>query len=241
MTRPVLFGQNYKYSMSEQRLHQPTQFPETTTEFTLEGPAGLLECVSDVPEEEVKQPAYVVICHPHPQHAGTMRNKVVTILERSLRELGLATIRFNFRGVGDSEGEYDEGHGEFQDLLAVNAWARQCLPDHELWLAGFSFGSWISARAAQTLEPRQLISIAPPVERLGFENIQVPGCHWLIIQGEDDDVVNAQAVRDWAEDIDPAPQLLVMPDAGHFFHRRLMDLRGLLKNKLKEHLPIPIQ
>ena len=168
-----------------------------------------------------------------------MRNKVVTILERSLRELGLATVRFNYRGVGESQGSYGEGEGELQDLLAVNQWARQCLPDEELWLAGFSFGSWITARAAQTLNPRQLISIAPPVQRMAFKVAHIPGCHWLVIQGEDDDVVDAQAVRDWAAGIDPAPQLLVMPNAGHFFHRRLMDLRGLLKNTLREHLPTP--
>lgn len=225
--------------MTDSSNHQPTSFPETSTEFTLDGPAGLLECIADVPEEEIRQPAYAVICHPHPQHSGTMRNKVVTILERSLRELGLSTVRFNFRGVGNSEGEYGEGDGELQDLLAVNEWARNCLPDHELWLAGFSFGSWITTRAARTLEPRQLISIAPPIQRMEFEAVHIPGCHWLIIQGEDDDVVEAQAVRDWAEGIDPAPQLLVMPEAGHFFHRRLMDLRGLLKNTLREHLPAP--
>lgn len=225
--------------MSDSINHQPDRFPETSTEFTVDGPAGLLECIADVPEADIRQPAYAIICHPHPQHAGTMHNKVVTILERSLRELGLSTVRFNFRGVGGSQGEYGEGDGELQDLLAVNEWARNCLPDHELWLAGFSFGSWITTRAAHTLEPRQLISIAPPVQRMEFEAVHIPGCHWLIIQGEDDDVVEAQAVRDWAEDIDPAPQLLVMPEAGHFFHRRLMDLRGLLKNTLREHLPAP--
>ncbi len=226
--------------MTDQIQHQPEAFPDNTTEFTLDGAAGLLECIADVPEAELRQPAYAIICHPHPQHGGTMRNKVVTILERSLRELGLSTVRFNFRGAGESQGEYANGQGELQDLLAVNDWARQCLPDHELWLAGFSFGSWITARAAQTLEPRQLISIAPPVQRMEFETAYIPGCDWLIIQGEDDDVVDAQAVREWAAGIEPAPQLLVMPDAGHFFHRRLMDLRGLLKNTLRENLPAPI-
>jgi len=225
--------------MTDHSPHQPKTFPDSTTEFTLDGASGLLECIADVPEAGIKQPAYVVICHPHPQHGGTMRNKVVTILERSLRELGLATVRFNFRGVGDSQGDYDNGEGELQDLLAVNDWARSCLPDYELWLAGFSFGSWVTTRAAQTLQPRQLISIAPPVQRMEFETMGVLGCHWLIIQGEDDDIVDAHAVREWAEAIDPTPQLLVMPEAGHFFHRRLMDLRGLLKNTLREHLPTP--
>lgn len=223
--------------MTQTTPSQPTAFPAAASEVFLEGPAGRLEALTDVPEEQVAQPAYAIICHPHPQHSGTMHNKVVTILERSLRELGLCTIRFNFRGVGESEGEYAEGDGELQDLLAVAEWAAQCLPGKELWLAGFSFGSWITTRGAASLEPRQLISIAPPVQRMEFSHHHAPGCHWLVIQGEDDDIVDANAVRDWADDIEPPPQLLVMPDAGHFFHRRLMDLRGLLKNTLREHLP----
>ena len=225
--------------MTQSKLHQPSRFPATSAEIFLEGPTGRLEALTDIPSESAQQPAYAIICHPHPQHSGTMRNKVVTILERSLRELGLHTIRFNFRGVGESEGEYAEGEGELQDLLAVAEWANQCFPDQECWLAGFSFGSWITARGATVLQPRQLISIAPPVQRMDFSNHNSPGCHWLIIQGEDDDLVDANGVRSWAEAIKPAPQLLVMPDAGHFFHRRLMDLRGLLKNTLREHLPAP--
>ncbi len=214
-------------------------FPAQAAELSVAGPAGALECLVDYPPAEQQQPALVIICHPHPQHGGTMRNKVVTILERALRELGLVTVRFNFRGVGESEGSFDNGEGELQDLLTVAAWARAGHPDKELWLAGFSFGAWVSCRAANILEPRVLISIAPPVGRMPFTELQVPGCHWLIIQGEDDDVVDANDVRNWAEQLQPAPQLLVMPQAGHFFHRRLMDLRGLLKNTLREHLPAP--
>ncbi len=219
---------------------QPTSaFPEAPAELAVTGPAGLLECLVDFPEADQAQPALAIICHPHPQHGGTMRNKVVTILERALRELGLVTVRFNYRGVGDSAGEYAQGEGELQDLLAIAEWARLANPDKELWLAGFSFGAGISIRAATALQPRQLISIAPPVGRMVCSDMQVPGCHWLIVQGEDDDVVNAVEVKSWAEALDPAPQLLIMPQAGHFFHRRLMDLRGLLKNSLREHLPVP--
>lgn len=221
-------------------IQHPEHFPDAPARVYLNGPAGRLECLTDVPTEVTPQPAVAVICHPHPEHGGTMRNKVVTILERSLRELGLRTVRFNFRGVGESEGTHDEGRGELDDLNAVIEWTRKVCPDNELWLGGFSFGSGIAAQAAMTHAPRQLISIAPPVERMDLGSIQIPGCHWLVIQGDEDDVVSPQAVYDWVAGADPKPELIVMKHAGHFFHRRLMDLRGLLKNCLRDHLPLPL-
>ena len=224
--------------MSEaEPIQYPESFPGEDTAVYLRGPAGRLEALVDVPTEVPAQPVVAIICHPHPQHGGTMRNKVVTIVERSLRELGLRTVRFNFRGVGESAGEFDDGRGELDDLLAVVDWVRRTRPDDEIWLAGFSFGSAIAARAAMQVAPRQLISIAPPVERADFSDIHVPGCHWLVVQGDEDDVVSPQAVYDWVADTEPKPELIVMKKAGHFFHRRLMDLRGLLKNSLRDHLP----
>ena len=213
------------------------EFPASRQEFFLRGPAGKLECVADVPDPTDECPATIVICHPHPVHGGTMHNKVITIIERSMRELGLRTIRFNFRGAGESEGEYDEGYGETDDLFAVTEWVRRTRPDDELWLAGFSFGSYISLRAAQNLKLGQLISIAPAVDRYEFSSIQHPGCPWLVVQGDEDEVVNFEDVTHWIETLDPQPDYLVMEQAGHFFHRRLMDLRGLLKNGVCQNLP----
>ncbi|MCW8925773.1 MAG: alpha/beta hydrolase [Xanthomonadales bacterium] len=212
-------------------------FPASRAEFFLRGPVGQLECVADVPEPEDERPATIVICHPHPLHGGTMHNKVVTIIERSMRELGLRTIRFNFRGAGESEGEHDEGYGESDDLFAVTEWVRRTRPDDDLWLAGFSFGSYIAQRAAQNLKLGQLISIAPPVDRFEFSKLEHPGCPWLVVQGDEDDVVVLEDVICWLEDVEPKPELLVMEQAGHFFHRRLMDLRGLLKNGVMPNLP----
>ncbi len=126
-------------------------FPEQRQEFFLRGPAGKLECVADVPEAEDERPATIVLCHPHPLHGGTMHNKVITIMERAMRELGLRTIRFNFRGAGESEGEHDEGYGETDDLFAVTEFVRHTRPNDELWLGGFSFGAYIATRAAQNL------------------------------------------------------------------------------------------
>ncbi len=213
------------------------KFPDSRQEFFLRGPAGKLECVADVPDPSDERPATIVICHPHPQHGGTMHNKVVTIMERAMRELGLRTIRFNFRSAGDSEGEHDEGYGETDDLFAVTEWVRHSRPNDELWLAGFSFGSYITLRAAQNLKLGQLILIAPPVDRYPFSQLQHPNCPWLVVQGDEDDVVVLEDVACWIEDVEPPPDFLVMQQAGHFFHRRLMDLRGLLKNGVRPNLP----
>lgn len=166
-----------------------------------------------------------------------MHNKVVTILERSVRELGMATVRFNFRGVGGSQGSYDEGNGESDDLTAVVAWVRKVRPDATLWLGGFSFGSYVVLRSAASLEPSQLILIAPPVGNWDFDDIEIPDCPMLIVQGEADEVVDSDAVFAWAEKLEPAPTVIRMEETGHFFHRRLMDLRGAIKNAVRNNLP----
>jgi alpha/beta superfamily hydrolase len=228
--------------MTEARtVRQAGEFPAGHEEILLCGPAGSIECAVDVPEPENERPATIVICHPHPEHGGTMHNKVVTILERSTRELGLRTVRFNFRGVGLSEGSYDDGYGETDDLFAVCEWVRCTRPHDLLWLGGFSFGSYVTARAAQNLHLGQLISIAPPVDRYAFEGLGRPECPWLVITGDEDELVHIDAVQAWADDLQPPPDLIVMKEADHFFHRRLMDLRGLLKNGVREQLPEPLQ
>jgi len=153
-----------------------------------------------------------------------------------MRELGLRTVRFNYRGVGASEGKFDDGYGETDDLFAVVEWVRRTRPDDQLWLGGFSFGAYISLRAAANLSLGQLISIAPPVDRYDFSNLPRPTCPWLVVQGDEDDVVSADAVQSWVDETEPPPDLIVMPQAGHFFHRRLMDLRGLLKNGVRKQL-----
>lgn len=219
----------------------PESFPGQKTEFLLRGPGGALECAADVPLAAHERPATIVLCHPHPSHGGTMHNKVVTILERAMRELGLRTVRFNFRGVGRSAGAFDDGYGETDDLFAVTEWVRRTRPDDTLFLGGFSFGAYVSVRAASSLSLGQLISIAPPVDRYEFASLPRPECPWLVVQGDEDDVVAVENVRAWAARTEPPPDLIVMPQAGHFFHRRLMDLRGLLKNGVRDQLPAPLR
>jgi alpha/beta superfamily hydrolase len=226
--------------MTEARsFQQPGIFPSAHSEFLLRGPAGPIECAVDVPEAGEERPATIIICHPHPQHGGTMHNKVVTILERAMRELGLRTLRFNFRGVGQSEGEYDDGYGETDDLFAVAEWVRRTRPDDALWLGGFSFGAFIATRAALNLDVGQLITIAPPVHRYAFDSLRHPECPWLVVHGDEDEVVNVESVVTWANALKPPPDLVIMKDADHYFHRRIMDLRGLLKNGVRDQLPEP--
>ncbi|MBS0431381.1 MAG: alpha/beta fold hydrolase [Proteobacteria bacterium] len=217
----------------------PAEFPQEAREFALPGPAGRLEVATAAAAVEDARAGTVIICHPHPQHGGSLRNKVVTMLERALRESGLDTVRFNFRGVGHSEGAYDEGDGESGDLVAVAQWLRRVRPDDALWLAGFSFGSYVALRSARSLAAQALVTVAPPVGRWDFEGVAMPECPWLVVQGEDDEVVDPQAVFEWAATLQPQPTLVRMPETGHFFHRRLMDLRGVVKNAVRGWLPPP--
>ena len=218
-------------------LHPPAEFPQGAQEFALPGPAGRLEVATATASLEEARRGTAVICHPHPQHGGSLRNKVVTMLERSLRESGLDTVRFNFRGVGESEGEYDEGDGESGDLVAVAQWVRRVHAGDALWLAGFSFGSYVALRTARSLAADALITVAPPVGRWDFAGVAMPDCPWLVVQGEDDEIVDSQAVFDWIATLEATPTLVRMPETGHFFHRRLMDLRGAVKNGVRAWLP----
>jgi alpha/beta superfamily hydrolase len=215
----------------------PALFPQAAANIVLRGPAGALEAYAATPEADCARRGTAIVCHPHPQHGGTMHNKVVTIVERALRESGLATVTFNFRGVGASAGSFDDGRGETDDLLAVAHWVQNTRPGDALWLAGFSFGSYVAMRAAQSLPLRQLISVAPPVGRWDFTALEAPACPWLVIQGETDEVVDAAAVYEFVAAQEHPPTLVRMPDTGHFFHRRLMDLRGAIKNGVRANLP----
>ncbi|MDQ3617510.1 MAG: alpha/beta hydrolase [Pseudomonadota bacterium] len=211
-----------------------------STPVTVAGPVGALELIVEAPDAAAR-PLVAIVCHPLPTEGGTMHNKVVTIAARALRESGAATVRFNFRGIGMSEGTFDDGDGEADDLRAVAAWVRQQRPDAQLWLAGFSFGAYVTLKVAAELDPGMLISIAPPAGRSwDFAAIEPPGCPWLVIQGEADEIVDPAAVYAWLDGLKQLrqpPELVKMPDTSHFFHRRLMDLRGAIKNGVKPFLP----
>lgn len=214
----------------------PSQFPEGETTVSLQGPVGNLELLTEVPHEPAKS-ITAVICHPHSLFGGTMHNKVVSTLARAFKDLGLRTVRFNFRGVGASEGSYDAGKGETEDLLAILHWVQQVRPNDVIWLAGFSFGSYVAARGAHLWPVAQLVCVAPPVVNFNFAELVPFPCPWLVVQGDQDEVVAPDAVFNWLASLAEPPQLIKMIGVGHFFHRRLIELRELLIAALKDRLP----
>jgi uncharacterized protein len=197
-----------------------------TQRVRIAGPAGAIECAIDEPTEAARGVA--VVCHPHPLHGGTMDNKVAQTLARAFVQLGCRAVRFNFRGVGGSEGSFDEGRGETEDMLAVIAAHRDAaLP---LRLAGFSFGGFVAAQAAQQLpddaKAASLVLVGPSTQK---QQVPKVPADTLVIHGEADDVVPLSATLDWAR-----PQslpVIVIPGAGHFFHGQLT----LLKNLVVRH------
>ncbi|MGB5164960.1 MAG: alpha/beta fold hydrolase [Woeseiaceae bacterium] len=190
----------------------------------LDGPAGRLEAILETPTEgEIVGAA--VICHPHPQHGGTMHNKVAHTLARSFVRLGYRVLRFNFRGTEASDGSYDEGVGELDDALAAIDWLQKGSGDIPLWVAGFSFGAAISIRAATVREIDGLVTIAPAVYRFANGLTRQPSCPWLIVQGDEDELVPVQETLEWVNGLEPGPELQVFAGAEHFFHGRLVELR----------------
>jgi alpha/beta superfamily hydrolase len=195
----------------------------------LDGPAGRLEAILETPVDgEILGAA--VICHPHPQHGGTMHNKVAHTLARSFVRMGYRALRFNFRGTEASEGTYDNGVGELDDALAAIDWLRKGNGDLPLWVAGFSFGAAISIRAAVAREIDGLVSVAPAVYRFANGLSRQPACPWLIVQGDEDELVPVEETLEWVNGLEPGPELLVFEGAEHFFHGRLVDLREAVQD-----------
>jgi alpha/beta superfamily hydrolase len=209
-------------------VHKPPQAERTS----LPGPAGPLQALIETPVIEGQGPqpvsAFAVVCHPHPLYGGSLDNKVVYTVARTLEQLGAPAIRFNFRGVGASAGSYDAGGGETADALAVVAYGRRRWPNAALWLAGFSFGAAVAVRAAGEAGPQRLIAVAPGITTITVTDAAPPACPWLIVHGDADEVVPLQAVRAWADTLSPAPQMQVLPGASHFFHGRLNELRDVV-------------
>ncbi|HTP40288.1 MAG TPA: alpha/beta fold hydrolase [Steroidobacteraceae bacterium] len=206
--------------------------PPPAQPLRIAGPAGELEALREEPPE-VAGAGIAVLCHPHPQHGGTMQNKVVHTLARACHELGMATLRFNYRGVGSSDGSYDGGRGETDDVRAVVARARALWPERELTLAGFSFGAMVALQAAPATHPARMISVAPAVTRGEFGAIARPAADWLVLMGDADEVVDPAAVRRWVAAFPDPPAFVNLPGAGHFFHGRLTELKALVQDWLK--------
>ena len=203
--------------------------PPHAERLRLGGPAGALEALIETPATLDSTPAaFGIICHPHPLYGGTMDNKVVWTLARAFQELGAPTIRFNFRGVGASEGSHDDGRGEVADVLALVADGRERWPQAALWLAGFSFGGVVAIRAAGSAHPARFVAVAPGINKTDVRDAAPPACPWLIVQGDADDVVPPAPVIEWAQSLSPQPQLAVLHGAGHYFHGRINELRDVV-------------
>jgi len=197
-------------------------FSEVETRLLWPGPVGDIEMITT----SGNKPITAIICHPHPLFGGTMGNKVVTTLARTFHDHGLSTIRFNFRGVGKSAGTHDQGQGETDDVLAIATWVKKERPQDALWLAGFSFGGFVARSAVSRLaDVARLVIVAPQVSRFEMANLSPVTYPWVVIQGEQDDVISPEAVYAWVEHQDPPPTLIRIPGAGHFFHKQLGDLR----------------
>ena len=194
------------------------------TRSRIAGPAGALEVALNIPS--VAPRGIALVAHPHPLQGGTLDNKVAQTLARTFAALGYASIRFNFRGAGNSEGTFDDGVGETADALAALAFAQ-----HEFAavaavppvLAGFSFGSYVQTRVAHEVTAERLVLVGPAVKRFPIEHVPADT---IVIHGEQDDVVALNDVFEWAR-----PQqlpVIVFPGCGHFFHGRLAQLQRVI-------------
>jgi alpha/beta superfamily hydrolase len=199
----------------------------TTQRVLVPGPAGQIECAIDLPATPPIGTA--IVCHPHPQHGGTMDNKVVQTLARAVLQLGWRSVRFNFRGIGASQGGWDDGVGEIDDAMAVIDAQRDA--SAPLLLAGFSFGGYVASQAAQRLpdgaKAAQLVLVGPSTEKQAMATVPP---ETIVVHGEVDDVVPLSATLAWAR-----PQslpVIVLPGVGHFFHGQLALLKSVLVREL---------
>lgn len=193
--------------------------------LTLQGLAGAIEACLSVPET-IASSKVAFIGHPHSLQGGTMNNKVVTTLAKTYKELGIPSLRFNFRGVGASEGVYDAGLGESDDMLhLVDTW-RQEFGEVPFIFAGFSFGSYVAYRAASQTPGASLVTIAPPVHHYDYHAFKPAPNPWLIVMGDADEVVPAELVYEFAAGTELP--VIRFPDTGHFFHGKLLDLKARL-------------
>ena len=183
----------------------------------IQGAVGELEVLVDIPEHAVKD-RFAILCHPHPLYGGTMHNKVVSTMARTCHSLNIPSIRFNFRGIGQSQGEYDNAQGEVDDCLAVIKYVQTHYPNKKLWVMGFSFGAYIAAKVASMIHPELLVTIAPPIGKDYFGALPARSEPWILVQAQDDEVIDPDAVFEWYDNLQHQPTLIRFEKAGHFFH-----------------------
>ncbi len=202
--------------------------------LVLDGPAGKLEALLEAPQG-TDIVGCAVVCHPHPLHGGTLQNKVAHTLARSFIGQGYIALRFNFRGVNDSEGTFDDGRGELEDVYVAMDFLSIDYPDLPLWISGFSFGAAMAIHAAAERRPAGLVSIAPAISRFTTTPTPQPDCPWLILQGDQDELVDVDETIAWVNGLDPGPELQILDGAVHFFHGKLTLLREAVEAFIAKH------
>lgn len=215
-----------------------------TNTILIDAPEGVIEVDAlwqNNDPNDANTDCLALLCHPNPLHGGAMTNKVVTTMYRFARDAGFHVVRFNFRGVGQSTGKHDYANGEIIDAITVLQWALEQTGARKLWLGGFSFGGYVAARVAEQLvlsahvwdladvELINLALIAPSVVNNDVSDLTLPTDKCFVIYGSGDEVVNPTAIHDFA--INKKLQVDVMPEVGHFFHRKLGELIFLLKKR----------
>lgn len=200
----------------------------TQHKFSIPAPSGVLHGVVHLPQGEPR--AIAVVAHPLPIMGGTMDNKIVTTLVKTFCELGFIAVRFNFRGVGESTGVYDDGNGEVDDVQTIVQYALDEFGALPLVLSGFSFGGYVQARVAEKIKAHKLVLIAPAVGR--FAMPQVPD-NTLLIHGEMDEVVALSDLFIWARQ--QHLPIVVVPEATHYFHGYLHHLKAIVSQHFNGH------
>jgi hypothetical protein len=213
--------------------------PGQARELLITGAAGQIEALVAAPRADIPPSGIAVICHPHPLFGGALSNKVTYTLAACALRAGYHALRFNFRGVGRSQGVHDQGRGEADDTLRVVEWMREQLPGAPLLLAGFSFGAFVSIKAAAPARSRLQVSIAPPFGKYfaGEPRPARPPGPWLVVHGRDDEVVSYTDTVAELNHYVPPPELITLDGAGHFFHGRLGELQNVVSEFLERHRP----
>ena len=202
----------------------------------IDGPSGNIEAIVEqlTHDEQGSEHSKLIAiaCHPHPLHGGNMNNKVVTTVARAFQEIGAFSIRFNYRGVGNSDGIYGDLAGEAEDAAAVLNWVKKHFPNYKIALAGFSFGGAVAIRVAQQHPVHQLVTIAPAAYLIDYDLNVAFDFPWLLVHGWEDEVIKIEGILDWCKSLKNPPEMWCLPHASHFFHGKLV----CLKKKLIDYL-----
>jgi len=211
------------------------------------GPAGRLEALLEEPPASSGVNAQglvehgradgiraaVVLAHPHPQFGGSMHTRVVYQTAKAFARIGCAVLRFNFRGVGTSEGSWDEGRGELDDFRAGVAFVRSQYPNARVWSAGMSFGAWVALTVgAEDADVSTLVGIAPPLARYDFDKVRTSGKPKFFIQGERDELCPLKDMQEFYARAHDPKELVVIDAADHLFDGKVLEVADAIEDLL---------